>query len=398
VAITAKKVENIKPAKDRQEIPAGPPGGLMLIIHPTGKKVWALRYRYRGFPAKYTLGNYPVLTLARARAKAIEALADLDRGIDPREKPAEGASAVTAVAEEWLKRRVAGTRTAHEVERMLRTEIVEPWKKKLVSEIDKPDVLRVLDAIVDRGAPVTANRVLSIMKRWLGWARERGYIETSPVADIKRPTVEKSRDRVLSEDELRAVWTAVETLDYPHGPWLKMLILTAQRRTEVASMRWRNIDESKALWTLPAESTKAGRTHDVPLSTVAREVLKSLPRFARGDYVFTHNSGFMHMRTYYEAKGAVDAVIAATGKELARWTIHDLRRTAATLMAERGVLPHILSAILGHSGAAAVSTMPSATVTKIYNRYAYLEERRQALEAWAQYIVSLERKKKAAMA
>jgi len=397
LAITAKKVENIRPTKDRQEIPAGPPGGLMLILHPTGKKVWALRYRYRGVPAKYTLGGYPVITLARAREKAIEALADLDRGIDPREKPAEGADAVTVVAEEWLKRKVAGTRTAHEVERMLRKEIVEPWKKKRMSEIEKPDVLRVLDRIVDRGAPVTANRVLSMMKRWFGWAKERGYIETSPVADMKRPAVEKSRDRVLSEDELRAVWTAAGTLDYPYGGWLQMVILTAQRRTEVASMRWTHINEDKALWTLPAESTKAGRVHDVPLSGAAMQILRGLPRFANGDYVFTHNGG-RHMRTYYEAKRIVDAAIAEAGTKLPRWTIHDLRRTAATLMAGHGVLPHILSSILGHSAAAAVSTMPSSTVTKIYNRYAYLEERRQALEAWAQYVVSLERRKKAASA
>src|SRR6516162_9566536 len=106
MAITAKKVESIKASQERQEIPAGPPGGLMLIVHPSGKQVWALRYRYRGVPAKYTRGDYPVISLARARQKAIAALAELDRGIVPREKPAEGADAVTAVAEEWLKRKV----------------------------------------------------------------------------------------------------------------------------------------------------------------------------------------------------------------------------------------------------------------------------------------------------
>ncbi len=130
--------------------------------------------------------------------------------------------------------------------------------------------------------------------------------------------MEKSRDRVLSEDELRAVWTAAGTLDYPHGPYLRIVILTAQRRTEVGSMRWSHIDEDKALWTLPAESTKAGRTHDVPLSSVALEILKGLPQFASGDYVFTHNGGSTHMRTYYEAKDAIDAAIEATGKKLAR--------------------------------------------------------------------------------
>jgi integrase len=236
------------------------------------------------------------------------------------------------------------------------------------------------------------------MKRLFGWATERGCTETSPVADIRRPTVEKSRDRVLTVDELAAVWTAAGTLDYPYGPYLRMVILTAQRRTEVASIRWRDIDLDKAIWVLPAEFTKARRTHDVPLSTMALEILNNLPRFADGDYVFTHNCGNTHMRTYYEAKQHVDATIAAAGKKLERWTIHDLRRTAATMMAERGVLPHILSAILGHSAAAAVSTMPSATVTHIYNRYAYLSERRKALEAWAEYVASLEQNKKAASA
>src|SRR5262249_15794071 len=147
-------------------------------------------------------------------------------------------------------------------------------------------------------------------------------------------------------------------------------------------MRWRDIDLGKAICVLPPEFTKARRTHDVPLSKVLLEILKTLPRFADGDYVFTHNCGGRHMRTYYEAKKKKDATIAGAGKKLERWTMHDLRRTAATMMAERGVLPHILSAILGHSAAAAVSTMPSATVTKIYNRYAYLNERREALEGW----------------
>src|SRR5262249_46314246 len=161
-----------------------------------------------------------------------------------------------------------------------------------------------------------------------------------------------------------AVWAASESLDYPYGPYVRIVILTAQRRTEVASMRWRDIHLDKAIWVLQPEFTKARRTHDVPLSTMALEILKKLPRFAEGDYVFTHNCGSTHMRTYYEAKQHVDATVVATGKKLERWTIHDLRRTAATMMAERGVLPHILSAILGHSAAGAVSTMPSATVTK----------------------------------
>jgi integrase len=175
------------------------------------------------------------------------------------------------------------------------------------------------------------------------------------------------------------VWITAGTLGYPWGPWLKMVVLTAQRRTEVASMRWSDIDLDKALWTLPAESTKAGRIHDVPLSDAAMDILKNLQRMA-GDYVWTHNGGTTHITTYYEAKAAIDAAI---GKKLTRWTIHDLRRTAASTMAARGVPVHVLSAILNHAPGQLMG------VTAIYQRYRYTEERRAALQTWAAYVLSL---------
>ena len=243
--LTAKQVQHMKPdPAKRMEVPAGPPAGLYLVVHPSGKKSWAFRYRWKGRPTKLTFGkSYPQLTLAAARAEAEAVWAELRQEINPAVTKAEEEqrepNSARQVAEEWLDRYVKPrTRTWPEVERMLNREILPLWKHKLISEIGRADVLRLLDSIMDRGAPVVANRTLSVLKRWFGWCIERGIVETSPVAGIRPPAAEKSRERVLSSDELVAVWDAADSMGYPFGGLLRFLILTAQRRGEVAGMRW----------------------------------------------------------------------------------------------------------------------------------------------------------------
>jgi integrase len=169
--------------------------------------------------------------------------------------------------------------------------------------------------------------------------------------------------------------------------------LTAQRRGEVSTMRWADMDLEKAIWTLPAEATKPGRVHDVPLSKEVLKILNSLPRFTRGDYVWTTTSGVKPINGFSKQKELIDAAIKAKRKssgiekDIAPWVVHDLRRTAATHMAESGIPPHVLAAILNHT--------PGSTqgVTSIYNRFRYTEERRAALEAWAKYVLSLTEEK-----
>jgi integrase len=264
-----------------------------------------------------------------------------------------------------------------------RKDIIPACRHKLISEIAKVDVNRMLDVIVDRGAPIAANETLSIAKRWLRWCVGRGYLSASPIADVEAPAAKKSRDRVLSDDELRDVWDAAESLGYPCGPFLRLLILTAQRRGEVAAMRWQDVDLERALWTLSAEQTKAGRVHDVPLSTAALAILNSLPRF-EGAHVFTTGNGAKPINSFSKLATRLEE---AMGKTQAAFVLHDIRRTAATHLAKMGTPPHVLAALLNHSPGSAQG------VTAIYNRFRYVEERREALEAWAEHVLKLAEKR-----
>jgi integrase len=390
--LTARQVQYMKPDPQRRlEVPAGQPTGLYLVVHPTGNKSWALRYRWKGRPKKLTFETgYPELSLAAARAEAQAALSELQEGIDPAEKALEEKGepdSCSEVAAEWMKRHVKlNTRTWREVERILNKEVLSRWKDRLISEVGKSDVLRLLDATVDRGAPVLANRILSILKRWFKWCVERGILETSPVTNLRPPAKEKSRDHTMASEELAEVWLAAGQLGFPFGPFFRFLTLTVQRRGEVARIRWEDLDLKAALWTLPAEATKPGRLHDVPLSSTAVGILGALPHFD-GPYVFSTTSGRKPISGFSKAKAALDAKILERRQEQdprakgqADWRLHDLRRSASTWMAEVGVPPHVLSAILNHSPGSAQG------VTAIYNRFRYLEERRQALEAWAENI------------
>lgn len=375
-----------------------------MVIHSTGKKSWAFRYRWRGIPKKLTFAEaYPDLTLAAARAEAEAAVAALERGEDPaaikaEEKKAEPNSA-EQVAEEWLARDVRPrVRTWYEVERVIRKEILPTCKGKLITEVGRADVLRLIDSIADRGSPIAANETLSIVKRWFGWCIGRGYVKSpdvSEIMDIKAPSKKKSRDHVLTEEELGDVWQAAGKMGYPNGPFVRLLILLAQRRGEVAGMRWQDLDLDHALWTLSAEQTKAGRVHDVPLSSAALEIIKVLPRF-EGPFVFTSGSGAKPINSFSKSKVALDVAVAKLRKDagetkpMPSYTIHDLRRTASTHMAKAGVAPHVLSALLNHSPGA------QQGVTAIYNRFRYLDERRAALEGWGKEVVRLAKQKRKA--
>ena len=387
-ALTAKQVEHMKPGVKRLEVAAGPPSGLYLVVHTTGRKSWMFRYRFRGRTRGLTFETaYPDMTLAAARAEAEAARASLEHDIDPAEVKAEEQrrpDSAQAVAAEWITRYLRpNTRTWPEVQRILDREVLPDWKGRLISEVGRADILRLLDSIVDSGRPVLANRTLSILKRWFNWCTERGIREVSPAAGIRPPAKERSRDRVLEPGELVDIWTTADVLGFPFGPFVQLLTLTAQRRSEVANMKWEDIDLDAGLWTLPAAATKPGRIHDVPLSSAALSLLQETPHF-EGPYVFTTTSGKRPISGFSKAKVALDVKITEARKQAASdWRIHDLRRTAATWMAGAGVPPHVLSALLNHSPGTAQG------VTSIYNRFRYVEERRRALEAWARYVFRL---------
>jgi integrase len=255
-------------------------------------------------------------------------------------------------------------------------------------------VIELLEKIDRERGPYMSNRTLAAVRRLFSWAVERDVIDTSPAANVKPVGKEVSRDRVLTDDELRAFWKATEGDDYPWAPFLRTLLLTAQRRSEVATMRWQDLDldSEKPLWSIPRELVKADRVHDVPVVPEIVGILKDLPRH-QGPHVFTTGDGTAPISGFTLAKRRLDEKMVEIMHEaeeeagddpetveLPRWTLHDLRRSAASHMAQLGFPPHVVGAVLNHS--------PGGThgITAIYVRFRYDDERRQALEAWARQL------------
>jgi integrase len=219
---------------------------------------------------------------------------------------------------------------------------------------------------------VLPNRVLTITKTVFRFAVARDWLEASPAEGIAKPNSEAERDRVLDMAELKRVWDSADLMGFPFGPFVRMLILTAQRRSEVAGMGWADIDLEAGTWTIGKADTKSDRKHLVPLPAPAVELLRGLPRF--GPYVFT-TDGETHISGFAKGKARLDAFIAASGGPIEPWTLHDLRRSAATHMVRLGVLEEVVGRVLNHA--------PKGVTAKVYALHTYAPEKRNALERWA---------------
>jgi hypothetical protein len=263
-ALTARTIETIKPGPARREIPDRHLPGLYLVLQPSGARSWAVRYRLGGRTRKHTIGAWPVFDLKAAREAAAKALRAVAEGRDPgREKIAarnERPDTVESIAKQFIEmhcRRVNRPRTIESTQTLLNLHVLPRWRQRLVKDVTRRDVLELLDHIVASGRPVAANRVLHATKKMFSWAMARDIIAASPCAGVKPPTLEKSRDRVLSDSELRDIWLAADKLGGSYGALVKLLILTGQRRNEVGAMRWSEIDQGARLWTLPPEKQPA---------------------------------------------------------------------------------------------------------------------------------------------
>ncbi len=387
----------------RREVPDGKIGGLYLVAQPSGAKSWALRYRIDGVPKKLTIGPYPALDLATARKRAQEALGDVAGGKDPAAIKRATKTAAKAERETQVDRvdRVVGlfierhakpkTRDWRETERMLTKEVVGRWSGRRLSQIARAHVNEMLDEIIDRGAPIHANRVFAQFRKMSRWAVSRGIVDRSPCEGMTAPSPEARRERVLSDDEIRLVWQAFESIGWPFGPIGKLLLLTSARRDEVASMEWRELDMEACTWTLPAARTKNKRQHEIPLSDAAVEIVKALPRVeGKAGLVFS-TTGKTAVSGFSRAKSAIDATIlealqesaeaaGSAGEEVKpppRWTFHDLRRTVATNLQALGVRLEVTEAVLNHVSGS------RAGIVGVYQRHEYATAKRQALDAWA---------------
>lgn len=247
--LTQTAVEALKPGPARREVPDAKVPGLRIIVQPSGARSWALRYRFLDAPKKLTIGPYPAVSLADARKKAMEAHAEIARGNDPsaQKKAAKDAAKaaerqddlIENVIAEYVERYAkARTRDWRETQRILNRDVSERWRGRRVDEIRKPDIIRMLNSIIARGAERGVNRIFALVRKFFRWCVERGLIDVSPCDGLRKPALERSRDRVLSNDELALLWRASEQLRFPYGEIIKLLTLSGARRDEIAGARW----------------------------------------------------------------------------------------------------------------------------------------------------------------
>ena len=387
-----KALEN-KPAEAGKtyDVRDGVVPGLHVRVMPSGARTFVLVARYPRKPKNPTrrsLGSYGALTLDEARSKARTWLSLIERGVDPadeeeRQRQSElrkQKNSFAVVGEEFIKRHVSKTRKAAVVERELRREFMDRWGDRPITDISQHDVVAVIDEVVDRGAPYQAHNLLGHVRTLFNWAIARGVygLERSP-CDRLRPKqvigVKKARQRTLTGPEIWALWEATESIGYPYGPLFRLLLITGQRKSEVAEARWSEFDLDKREWTIPAKRMKAEAAHMVPLSDEAMKLLTGLPRFNRGDCLFSTTFGIKAVNGFSKAKEILDREMAARLPTTpAAFVIHDVRRTMRTGLSALPVPDIVRELVIAHT---------QKGLHKVYDLHAYADEKRHALDLWA---------------
>jgi len=344
-------------------------------VSPSGRKSWFVMVRVNGRQKRVTLGTYPAVSLAEGRAEARKHIRDAQLGVlsDPKKSPALTLGETVPLFVQLYAR--PKNRGWKESERLLGK--FQDLFSRSLTQIARSDVVRVLDEIVASGTPYRANRALAALKKLMSWALDRGMIDVNPIAGLKPPHKERARELVPSEEGLASLMHAADAEGYPFGDALKFLVLTGQRRSEVAEMRWSEIDLEHALWIIPSARAKNGQSHEVPLSPPSLSVLKYLPRFLASDWVFT-TSGRGPISGFGRMKRRLHVAFATPN-----WRIHDTRRTVASGMAKIGVDPHVIEKVLNHKSGI------TSGVAAVYNRYAYEKEKRSALGEWAEHVLGI---------
>ena len=267
-----------------------------------------------------------------------------------------------AVAADFMSTYAKNHRTKDEMQRYIDGDLAE-WHKRQIAEITRGDIKELIRKKA-RTAPIAANRLLSLISRIFSWALKEEIVDASPAMKLDRPGKETERERALSADEIKTVWAAFDQLGYPSGSLFKMLLLTGQRRSEVAGMKWSEITAEG--WRLPSERSKGGKGHLVPLSSLAREILADVPEL--GEFVFRWH----HDKPLSGWSKATDRLHKHVGP-MEPWRLHDLRRTFATHLRSIGVDRLVVSKLLNHA---------EAGTTKIYDRWHADPEQAAAVERW----------------
>jgi integrase len=360
--------------------------GFGFRLRASGKEVrksWVVQYRRAGGTRRMLLGSAEVLTAEQARAAAKKTLAAVALGQDPQAEKAARRSAdkftLAAMIEDYLatKQSSVRARTFAEVQRYLRGPYFKPLHGMPVDTITRRDVAARLLVITRESGAVSAGNARSALSALFVWALANGLAQANPVVGTARPKTPPARDRILSDRELAAIWKAAG--DDAFGRVLKLLMLLGQRRTEVGGMAWSELDLERGIWTIPAQRTKNHRAHTLPLPSLALHIVTGVPRVVGRDTLFGDRAD-SGLTGWARPKAALDARL---GDKVKPWTLHDLRRSCATRMADLGVQPHIIEQLLNHHSG------HKAGPAGIYNRSSYEREVKAALALWSDHVRTL---------
>jgi integrase len=402
--LTPIAVKAAKPKRDgdgerlRTEFPDRGCAGLYLVVQPSGLKSWALRYRFRGISKKLTLGavaDHPdpglvdALTLAGARKAAADARHQIEQGIDPaaQKRMAKATSAklaaqraadnVEALAEQFLRLYAQVStrpRTYQQTEDVLQRLVLPAWRGRTVHDIRRRDVIALIDDISGERGPHMANKSLAVLGRWFSWLVSRDVISVSPAIGVERPIRDVPRERTLDDSEVVTLWRVCGE-EGVFGAFVRVLLLTGARRSEVSGMRWSELNETTRLWQLPRERVKNGIPHAVLLAPQAWAIVSTQPRFANCDFVFT-NDGRRAIGGFSRSKRNLDQ----RAKPATPWTLHDARRTCASAMQRLGIRAEVIERCLNHRSGV------YRGISGVYQRDDMLEAKRDAFEAWGRHV------------
>ena len=383
-ALTKRVIDNLNPSPTRYVVWDSSLAGFGARVSPSGRINYIARYRVGRRQREITLGRHGPMTPAEARAAAMSVLGDAGRGVDVlanrrrAEAAAENSFTVAEALDVYARDHLARLRQGREAERALRRELATMANVQ-ISDLSSADIARLLSQ-KRRTAPVMANRLRDYVSGWATWMRDHGVIVHDFVPPKRRAdrAVETSRERVLTDDELRRVWLVATATPRPWGPWFRLLIMTGQRRREVAGMCWCEIDLKHRTWVLPSTKTKNAKQHVVHLSAPALAALNEMAatRIDSCDFVFS-KTGTSPISGFSKAKARIDA---ASGVK--NWRIHDLRRTLVSHAADRGLADvAVLDLILNHSASAT-----RGGILAVYQKAKMLPARAAALDAWAQWV------------
>lgn len=398
---TEKFIERLKPpAKGSIDFKDRVVPNLRLQVRASGYKVWVLSSRFPGTPGgnptRRALGQYGALTIDGAREKARTWIALIGKGIDPAvheaqeraENKLKQSESFGVVAEEFLKRYAPTISHQKECEDIIRKDFVSRWRDRPFASLTPHEARDAILAVAERGK-YQARSAHAHLRRMLSWARGNGYsLPQSPLDGLSIDDLvgkKEARSRTLSDAEIRQVWRSTYGMGYPRGPFIQLLLLTGQRRDEVAGVRWREINLDQKLWTIPADRMKGGRAHEVPLSDAAVVLLEGLPRWKSSDFVLSP-SGKNPLTSHTKTKASLDKFVAdvrafdGVEEPMERWTFHDLRRTMRTHLSALPIQDLVRELTIAHA---------RPGLHRIYDLHGYRSEKAEAMRLWEQRLFAI---------